>query len=519
MGLLLIQSGLTTHYVHQFQAVVYRLVSINIGRQAIDYAVGDIKEIRKHVEKIQEGVDETTALQQIDVYHQDLSNKLDEVEEVNHRLGIDESLRSRLSEDVKKLSREFSLMQTALSADDAETVLEKSIFLDDAVSDLSEVLSIINHRYGELVNGAIEDEREVRDKPVYASLMSSGIALLVTCSVAWLFARRVKGIVKKLVERLQAVSKGELSLSPLTLQGSDEFNELATVMNHTTERLRELVGNMVHATEQITPAVNKMRGVVGKGRVRIMEQSRQIRQVSDAISEMTLATQDIAKSLLTTANAASETTNESERGRDIVNKTTVSIAELENDIEQAASVIQALAQSCKNINAIVNVIGGIASQTNLLALNAAIEAARAGEHGRGFAVVADEVRSLAQRSQDSAQEIRNMIEQLQQNALDAVGAMDQGQRCACTTVDIARNADSSLKTIVEAANSIMSMNEQIASAAEEQSAVALSVKQNVDWIRATEQDTTDDVEQMDQTSKELSLVVDNMQNLVNKFGV
>lgn len=516
MGLLLVQSGLTTYYVHQFQTVVSRLVSVNIGRQSIDFAAGDIKEIKTHIEKIQQGQEENEAFQQIHVYQQDLAAKLDDISSINARLDVAEDLQQRLRGDTEKLKGEFKDMQLASSESDAEAMLEKSIFMDDTVSDLLEVLSIINHRYGELVEIAIKDEARVRNKPVTASVVSSSVALVLTCTVAWIFARRVKKVVKQLVARLQAVSGGDLSHSPLNLAGNDEFNLLASVINGTTEGLRELVNNMVIATEQMVPSVNNMKGVVGKGRVRILEQSR---QVSDAISEMTIATQEIAKSLVTTANAASETTNESERGRNVVNKTTASIGELEHDIERAASVIQNLAQSCKNITAILDVIGGLSTQTNLLALNAAIEAARAGVHGRGFAVVADEVRSLAQRSQDSAQEIRKMIEHLQKAAMDAVEAMDKGQGRASETVEIAANADSSLKAIVEAANSIMSMNEQIASAAEEQSSVAQSVKENVDWIRATEQDTTRDVEQMDETSKELSLVVAQMQQLVNKFKV
>ena len=238
--------------------------------------------------------------------------------------------------------------------------------------------------------------------------------------------------------------------------------------------------------------------------------------VATAVHEMTATAQDVARNATQAAEAASHADQSAHQGRQVVQQTSAAIAALASEIGRAAGVVQSLAKDSENIDAILVAIRGIAEQTNLLALNAAIEAARAGEQGRGFAVVADEVRNLAQKPQQATEEIQSMIRQLQQGTREGVKVMEQSQAKTDDSEAQADQAAHSLEAITQAVSVINDMNTQIASAAEEQSAVAEDINHNVSNIGQVANEVAGGA---DEASAALPRLAEQQRRLINQFKV
>ncbi|MFI7856922.1 MULTISPECIES: methyl-accepting chemotaxis protein [Pseudomonas] len=251
----------------------------------------------------------------------------------------------------------------------------------------------------------------------------------------------------------------------------------------------------------------------------MQQQQREIEQVATAANEMSATAQDVAHNAAQAAQAARGADQASREGLQLIASTRQSIDQLAIGMDQAMDEARALEQRSEQIGTVLEVIRAIAEQTNLLALNAAIEAARAGEAGRGFAVVADEVRSLAQRTQVSVEEIRQVIEGLQQGTQDVVGAMHAGQRQAQASATGMEQALPALQRIGEAVAVISDMNLQIASAAEEQSAVAEEVNRNVAGIRDVTESLSGQADESARISQDLNRLANQQQALMEQFRV
>jgi len=228
---------------------------------------------------------------------------------------------------------------------------------------------------------------------------------------------------------------------------------------------------------------------------------------------------EIARSAEVAATSAVDAEKEAQTGMQVMEKSTEAIKSLANEVNDAAEVINQLQNDSENIGSVLDVIKGIAEQTNLLALNAAIEAARAGEQGRGFAVVADEVRTLASRTQESTQEIQSMIERLQSGSSKAVDAMNSGSKTAQSSVEIASDAAKSLKNIVDGINTISEMNTHIASAAEEQSTVAQDIEQSIVRISSLSEKTVEGSSRVANATNDLSSLEQEMRELISSFKI
>jgi methyl-accepting chemotaxis protein len=292
-------------------------------------------------------------------------------------------------------------------------------------------------------------------------------------------------------------------------------------MGSSLKSLVESLGTQVaqiHAhAGHLSGAAEELSIVTGQTNDGVQEQQKDTDQVATAINEMSATVQEVAKNAESAAEAARHADDETRNGQQVVSQTMSEIDTLAREIERATAVIHKLESDSENIGSVMDVIRGIAEQTNLLALNAAIEAARAGEQGRGFAVVADEVRVLASRTQESTQEIQEMIERLQSGASEAVNAMNESQAKAQGTVEQAAKAGTSLETIAKSVSNINEMNTQIASASEEQSAVAEQINSSIVNISKIAVKTSEGAQSTAKASESLKELATNLQQVVSAF--
>lgn len=319
------------------------------------------------------------------------------------------------------------------------------------------------------------------------------------------------------VTELQHIADGNLSERACIEHNGDEIGELCIGLENMKERLRGVMTMITATSGQLAGAAEQMTAVSEQTLQAINLQQSEINQVATAMAEMSATAQEVAENASHTSESAREADNEAQQGQGVVKQSVNGINNLAQNVLEASDVIHRLDQDSEQIGSILDVIRGIAEQTNLLALNAAIEAARAGEQGRGFAVVADEVRTLAQRTQKSTQEIQNMIEQLQQGARNAVQVMEQGRQRTDESVKQTNRAGSTLDVITSAVSKITDMNLQIASAAHEQSMVAEEMTRNVTQINQMADETAEGARQTEQTSRELHSLASELQGLVQQF--
>lgn len=289
--------------------------------------------------------------------------------------------------------------------------------------------------------------------------------------------------------------------------------------NHFMDKLQSTIGEVVSLINPLANVAQQLEKAVSKTSQASQEQVDIADSVTISIDEMILTVNDVARHAATAATAASDTDTESKAGQLVVNETVVSINELAGEITKAAGVITTLESDTDNVGKILDVIRGIAEQTNLLALNAAIEAARAGEQGRGFAVVADEVRTLASRTQESTQEIQLVIEQLQNAARSAVTVMNESQSRANKSVTQAEQTGNALRAITKQVTSINDMNNQIAVATEEQSQTSISIKNNVSQMKGASDISVASIQQANELTQSLNEFSKQLDAIGQQFKV
>ena len=301
------------------------------------------------------------------------------------------------------------------------------------------------------------------------------------------------------------------------LKGTDELAMLGSVFDDMLNSFQLSLQHVLNTADQLSSMSLDLSAVTEQTSNTVMQQLSETEQVSTAINEMSATVHEVAQNAGEAATASQQADDDATEGQIIVEGNSKNISELVGEIEKTTLVINQLNIESENIGSVLNVIGGIAEQTNLLALNAAIEAARAGEQGRGFAVVADEVRTLASRSQQSTQEIKEIVERLQLSANSAVKAMQSGQEKAETSVGHANSVRDSLSKIIASVSTINQMNIQIATAAEEQSAVAEEINKNIVTINNTVNETAEVSAKTTEMSSSLSDVSLSLKEVIAQF--
>ncbi|MBK5304263.1 methyl-accepting chemotaxis protein [Pseudomonas sp. TH35] len=347
-------------------------------------------------------------------------------------------------------------------------------------------------------------------------LLIAGIGLLVI----WLVGHGIARPLKQMVAMLDDIAQGEGDLTRrLTSDRADELGSIAKGFNTFLTKLQAMITQVVTSVQSVSDSSEHTADIAIRTNIGVHKQMAEIDQVATAVHEMTATAQDVARNATQAAQAASHADQAAAQGMQIVRDTSNSIGVLAVEISKAVGVVQTLAKDSENINAILTAIRGIAEQTNLLALNAAIEAARAGEQGRGFAVVADEVRNLAQKTQKATEEIQTMIQHLQQGTRDVVRVMEDSQNRTDESVQHAAKAAEALETITQAVSVINDMNTQIASAAEEQSAVADDINRNVINIGQVANEVAGGADESSAASADLTKLAEQQRRLINQFKV
>ncbi len=368
---------------------------------------------------------------------------------------------------------------------------------------------------------AVQPEEELFRGIVKTTWLTIMVAIIITVLSLFIVVSISKRLIRPIQDAalaLQEIGRGEGDLRQrLPISNVEETNVLADGFNHFAETLQNTIKTVDQHASEVTEVAHKLLNESSATLHDADEQQRKTELVATAVNEMGATVNEIARSAAEAAEAAKHASAEANAGKKIVLDTAASIDQLAREMKGSADSIGELANDVTAIGQVLEVIRGISEQTNLLALNAAIEAARAGEQGRGFAVVADEVRSLAQRTQQSTEEIRRTIERLQQNAGRSVSAMQAGQEVVGESVSRARRAEQSLIEIAAAIDKISAMNYQIATATEEQSTVTEDINNNVTRIADVAITTRDSASRGKQYCVALNSEADQLKALMAKF--
>ncbi|MDR6677052.1 methyl-accepting chemotaxis protein [Pseudomonas oryzihabitans] len=339
---------------------------------------------------------------------------------------------------------------------------------------------------------------------------------LLTVVFAWLLIRSITQPIARAVRVAEVIATGDLT-EEIHSEGRDEAARLLQAMKTMQGQLRHTLQGILGSATQLASAAEELNAVTEESSRGLQRQNAEIEQAATAVNQMSSAVEEVARNAVNTSQASQESAGVARDGRDLVQETVGAIATMSEDVQQGATLVGDLALQVNDIGKVLDVIRNVAEQTNLLALNAAIEAARAGEAGRGFAVVADEVRALAHRTQESTREIETSIGTIQQGTGQAVAAMRSSTERAQATLEVARGAGSALERIHGAIGGINERNLVIASAAEEQAQVAREVDRNLVNIRELSIQTAAGAEQSNAASAELSRLAIDLNGLVARF--
>ena len=450
-------------------------------------------------------------------------------EKTEQRLAQIESIDLELSAEVNDILAEF----------DAYYVLANQIttsMLNDTAdfSTLSTQLETMNQRYEEVTSHlnnfkqrraeafdkAFEDYNDAQQFLLLLGIIMGLLTTIILFATAWPIVSEIRGNLNRVVSSLRNIAEenGDLTVR-IESNSKDEVGELVTYFNRFMERLQNLVKDIVDTTLPLSSLAQNLNTLTTDTNRTIKNQQESATEAKSAVEQMSQSVYQVAHNAAEASTAANEAADAANEGKRVVGNTVSSIQSLAENVAETADVIQKLENDSNQVGVVLDVIKGIAEQTNLLALNAAIEAARAGEQGRGFAVVADEVRTLASRTQQSTEEIQNTIERLQSAAQSAVTVMNKGNEKARESVDTANLAGHSLDTITQTIDQISQMNAQIAASTDSQQATSRNIVNSVDAIFQRTEETSKDSQELASASHQLADLATKLESIARQFRV
>jgi methyl-accepting chemotaxis protein len=351
------------------------------------------------------------------------------------------------------------------------------------------------------------------------SILGTLFALVFGVLVAKFISSSITRPLRMVVTRAKEIASGDLTGSTIQAVGEDELAELTHAINEMNVNLNDIIHSVSDSSQELASAASQLQNSARQTSQGMQSQQGETEQVATAMNEMSETVQEVSRSAGLAATSAAEADKASAQGYNLVSQNMNGINQLALNIGTTSQAINQLGEDTNSVDNIVKVISDIADQTNLLALNAAIEAARAGEQGRGFAVVADEVRTLASRTQKSTEEIRSMLNRLKTGAKDAVQAMDEGQEQAQNSVEQAKNASDAITEITRVVTEISEMNSLIATAAEEQRIVTEEMNRNVVKINTESQATLQNSIETTAAAEQIGTLSSQMQQIVSRFNL
>jgi methyl-accepting chemotaxis protein len=437
------------------------------------------------------------------------------IDAVDKTLGNLQPLRAQLSDAPAELFRDMeqSIRTYRDTLDTHQAALQR---IDGDLQQAQQlVLSMVENCLA-LYENQMQQRTEDTRHAAWILLTCLALALVFGVASATLITRQIVPALRNALHNVQRIAGGDLSHQD-NVQRTDEIGQLQQGVSAMASSLRQLIGHIGDGATQIASATEELSAITQQTRAGANEQKLETDQVATAMHEMATSVQDVARNAVETAHAVELTAQDASNGAQIVRKAIEQINSLSGEVELTGEAISALAEESGRIGSMLDVIKSVAEQTNLLALNAAIEAARAGEAGRGFAVVADEVRGLAQRTQQSTQEIEALIAALQQGTLKAVQRMEGSRNLTHTSVELARQAGDALQSITASIGNAQGMTQQIAAAAEQQGAVADEINRSVLNVRSITEQAYTASEQTSQASLELARLGSTLQSQVQRF--
>ncbi len=399
--------------------------------------------------------------------------------------------------------------------DSAEQV-DKVVKINDAPA--IEGFQILQDQFHQLTDSSVASLSKLINDSIYQVVAVIVVIALLILVFAWILVRSITRRIQQASRTMQQIAEGDGDMTrTLPIDGADELSELAAAFNTYTLKISEIIRQVVETSHQLEQASASVNQLNSKTQQDVLQQLSSTEQTARAMEKMVQSIDDVSQTADSASSAAEQSDNEASEGRQNVSVTINSINRLVAEMQNAANAAAKLQQDSHQIGSVLDVIRGIAEQTNLLALNAAIEAARAGEQGRGFAVVADEVRTLASRTQQSTEEIQAMIEELQNNTRLVVDVIETGQKIGADSVDQSSQAAQSLGKITESAQKIRQLNGHIAQNVREQAQVSSTIMRNIEQIKETSEHSKNSAGESAENSRLMAEYAERLRVMVDRF--